>query len=219
MREMVVLGVRVSVPGNEVVVVLGEPGGTVVLPIVIGPREGAAIASAQAGLVPPRPLTHDLLVSILQTLGATVVEVRVTRVVDGIFHAELVLSAGQVVDARPSDAIAVALRVHCPVLCEDDLLEVAGVPVADAGLETAEDQGEMASELEEFRAFLAEVEPEDFGRPAGEGEPATGPDDAAPGPDDLPGADDAPGPGTTGDDADGPGPDPEAGPARGPGAG
>ncbi len=181
MREMVVLGVRVSVPGNEVVVVLGEPGGDLVLPIVIGPREGAAIASAQAGLVPPRPLTHDLLVSILNKLGVRVVEVRVTHVLHGIFHAELVLGNGAVVDARPSDAIAIALRAHCPVLCEESLLALAGVPVEDAGLDASE-VGEAgaasgtpppaASEaspevLEEFRAFLEGVEPEDFENPGG----------------------------------------------------
>ncbi|GAA4424888.1 bifunctional nuclease family protein [Georgenia halophila] len=187
MREMVVLGVRVSVPGNEVVVVLGEPGGSRVLPIVIGPREGAAIASAQAGLVPPRPLTHDLLVSVLEHLGAAVTEVRVTQVIDGIFHAELVLSGGQVVDARPSDAIAVALRSKCAVLCDEDLLSVAGVPVEEAGLEQEEAQALPAGEtgaavMEEFRAFLEGVEPEDFAtdEPPAEDGPG-GPTDDEPG--------------------------------------
>ena len=193
MREMVVLGVRVSVPGNEVVVVLGEPGGDLVLPIVIGPREGAAIASAQAGLVPPRPLTHDLLVSILDRLGVRVLEVRVTHVLHGIFHAEVVLSGGAVVDARPSDAIAIALRARCSVLCEESLLALAGVPVEDAGLDAAEiaeaagpagsagarSAGEAPEVLEEFRAFLAGVEPEDFGDPGQPpkrgGEPDKGP--------------------------------------------
>ncbi|WP_448072038.1 bifunctional nuclease family protein [Georgenia yuyongxinii] len=189
MREMVVLGVRVSVPGNEVVVVLGEPGGDLVLPIVIGPREGAAIASAQAGLVPPRPLTHDLLVAILDRLGVKVVEVRVTHVLHGIFHAELVLGGGAVVDARPSDAIAIALRAHCPVLCEESLLALAGVPVEDAGLDASEvgeagaasgtppSRAEASPEvLEEFRVFLEGVEPEDFedqdgnAPPGGEGD-------------------------------------------------
>ncbi|MFD1507672.1 bifunctional nuclease family protein [Georgenia yuyongxinii] len=187
MREMVVLGVRVSVPGNEVVVVLGEPGGDLVLPIVIGPREGAAIASAQAGLVPPRPLTHDLLVSILDRLGVKVVEVRVTHVLHGIFHAELVLGGGAVVDARPSDAIAIALRAHCPVLCEESLLALAGVPVEDAGLDASEvsEAGaasgtpparaeESPEVLEEFRVFLEGVEPEDFEDPGGNEPPAGG---------------------------------------------
>ncbi|MPV36747.1 bifunctional nuclease family protein [Georgenia subflava] len=183
MREMVVLGVRVSVPGNEVVVVLGEPGGARVLPIVIGPREGAAIASAQAGLVPPRPLTHDLLVSILDRLGVTVSEVRVTQVVHGIFHAELVLSGGQIVDARPSDAIAIALRARCPVLCEETLLTLAGVPVEEAGLDEAEEeqpQADLTAQgapevMEEFRAFLEDVEPEDFAAPGENDDDGPGP--------------------------------------------
>lgn len=168
MREMVVLGVRVSVPGNEVVVVLGEPGGGRVLPIVIGPREGAAIASAQAGLVPPRPLTHDLMVTVLERLGVTIQQVRITKVLHGIFHAELVLGGGQVIDSRPSDAIAIALRVPCPVLCDEDLLEVAGVPVEEAGLDVAEEtRTELHAQstpevIAEFQAFLEEVEPDDF---------------------------------------------------------
>ncbi|UNX53159.1 bifunctional nuclease family protein [Georgenia sp. TF02-10] len=174
MREMVVLGVRVSVPGNEVVVVLGVPGGDVVLPIVIGPREGAAIASAQAGLVPPRPLTHDLLMNVVKRLGASVTQVRVTKVEDGVFYAELVLSGGVVVDSRPSDAIALALRAGCPVLCAEDLLAVAGVPVRDAGLEVTEEGPENSREMEEFREFLARVEPEDFADP-GEGGGPEGP--------------------------------------------
>ncbi|WP_164737227.1 bifunctional nuclease family protein [Georgenia sp. SYP-B2076] len=214
MREMVVLGVRVSVPGNEVVVVLGEPGGDLVLPIVIGPREGAAIASAQAGLVPPRPLTHDLLVSILDRLGVRVLEVRVTRVLHGIFHAEVVLSGGAVVDARPSDAIAIALRAHCAVLCDESLLALAGVPVEDAGLDateiaeaaggggTAGGRGAESPEvLEEFRAFLAGVEPEDFGEP---GPPPK--HEGEPGPERGPGRSDrggTPGEGPTGEDAGG----------------
>lgn len=174
MRKMMVLGVRVSVPGNEVVVVLGEPGGVVVLPIVIGPREGAAIASAQAGLVPPRPLTHDLLVSILDRIGVKLVEVRVTHVLHGIFHAAIVLDGGVIIDARPSDAIAIALRAHCPVLCEESLLALAGVPIEEAGLdpEEAEAQGareEPAALMEEFREFLEDLEPEDFGEPEGPG--------------------------------------------------
>jgi bifunctional DNase/RNase len=183
MREMVVLGVRVSVPGNEVVVVLGEPGGTRVLPIVIGPREGAAIASAQAGLVPPRPLTHDLLVSILEHLGVGVKEVRVTQVVHGIFHAELVLSGGQVIDARPSDAIAIALRAHCPVLCDETLLTLAGVPMEEAGLDQADEEAVQAPAapapevMEEFRTVLEGVEPEDFAIKPQEGNAGGSPDE------------------------------------------
>jgi bifunctional DNase/RNase len=153
MREMDVLGVRVSIPENEVVVVLADRGGPVVLPIVIGPREGASIASAQAGIVPERPQTHDLLVSVLTHTGLRLVEVRVTSLQAGTFHAELVLSNGQRIDSRPSDAIALALRAHCPVLCEEEVLTSAGIV-----MET-DDDGEV---VEEFRTFLEHVQPEDF---------------------------------------------------------
>lgn len=154
MREMDVLGVRVSIPENEVVVVLAaKEGGRVVLPIVIGPREGASIATAQAGIVPERPQTHDLLVSVLHAAGLTLTEVRVTSLDAGTFHAELVLSSGQVVDSRPSDAIALALRAQCPVLCDETVLTSAGM------LMDAEDEADVVAD---FQSFLENVEPEDF---------------------------------------------------------
>ncbi|MFC4555081.1 bifunctional nuclease family protein [Georgenia faecalis] len=153
MREMDVLGVRVSIPENEVVVVLADRVGPIVLPIVIGPREGASIASAQAGIVPQRPQTHDLLVAVLAATGVRLDEVHVTSLESGTFHAELLLSNGHRVDARPSDAIALALRVHCPVLCEEDVLTAAGV-----AMET-DDDGEV---VEQFRHFLEHVDPADF---------------------------------------------------------
>ena len=153
MREMDVLGVRVSIPENEVVVVLAARGGPVVLPIVIGPREGASIATAQAGIVPERPQTHDLMMTLLAATGLSLVEVRVTSLEAGTFHAELVLSSGRRIDARPSDAIALALRAPCPVLCEDAVLNIAGVVM---------DGDEGGEVVEEFRQFLETVEPEDF---------------------------------------------------------
>ncbi len=154
MREMDVLGVRVSIPENEVVVVLAaKDGGRVVLPIVIGPREGASIATAQAGLVPERPQTHDLFISVLEATGLRLDEVHVTSLEQGTFHAELVLSSGTRVDSRPSDAIALALRARCPVLCEEEVLTTAGV------IMDAEDEAEVVAD---FQAFLEDVEPEDF---------------------------------------------------------
>lgn len=154
MREMDVLGVRVSIPENEVVVVLAvRDEGRVVLPIVIGPREGASIATAQAGIVPERPQTHDLFISLLDATGVRLEQVHVTSLEEGTFHAELVLSSGQHVDSRPSDAIALALRARCPVLCDEGVLTAAGV-VMDA-----EDEAEVVAD---FQAFLENVEPEDF---------------------------------------------------------
>ena len=151
---MDVLGVRVSIPENEVVVVLSaRDSGRVVLPIVIGPREGASIATAQAGITAERPQTHDLFVALLATTGITLDEVHITKLEGGTFYAELVLSSGQRVDARPSDAIALALRSHCRVLCEEKVLDAAGV-VMDS-----EDEADVVAD---FQSFLENVEPEDF---------------------------------------------------------
>lgn len=150
---MDVLGVRVSIPDNEVVVVLADRSGPVVLPIVIGPREGASIATAQAGITPERPQTHDLMMSLLEMAGLVLTEVRVTRLEEGTFHAELVLSSGSSVDARPSDAIALALRAKCPVKCAESVIESAGVVME------AEEDTEI---VEQFKTFLEEIDPEDF---------------------------------------------------------
>lgn len=153
MIPMDVVGVRLHLPDNEIVVVLAEQGGSRLVPILVGPREGGAIASAQAGVVPPRPLTHDLLRDVLATLGVDLVRVEIVALLDGVFYASLVLSTGQTVDSRASDAIALALRTDSPVLCAADVVDQAGVTLGD---EDAEE------EVERFRAFLDEVTPEDF---------------------------------------------------------
>src|SRR5690625_4862612 len=153
MREMDVLGVRVSIPDNEVVVVLADKVGPIVLPIVIGPREGAAIATAQAGIVPERPQTHDLMMSLLEMMGQTITEVRATKLDEGTFFAEIQLSSGKVIDARPSDAIALALRANCPVKCAETVIDTAGV------IMEAEEDNKI---VEEFKTFLEDLDPEDF---------------------------------------------------------
>lgn len=152
--EMQVLGVRRQVPLDQVVVLLLDAEGGRVLPIVVGLGEGQAIAAGQAGVVPPRPMTHDLLVSVLRSSGADVERVEIVALVDGVFHAELVLGDGRRIDSRASDAIAVAVRLHSPVLCDRDVL-------AESGLEV-QDQNNEEDEVEEFRAFLESVSADDF---------------------------------------------------------
>ena len=158
MLKMDVLGVRARIPDNEVVVILAETEGARVVPIVIGPREGAAIASAQAGLVPPRPQTHDLFMNTLTALGRRVEEVRVVDLVDGTFHAELVLDGGLVIDSRASDAIAMAVRAGCDVLCAEHVVDAAGVLIE----EDEEDEEDEEQAVEEFKTFLEGISPEDF---------------------------------------------------------
>jgi bifunctional DNase/RNase len=154
--------VRVEMPSNSPVVLLRDREDGRYLPIWVGAAEATAIAYAQQGIVPPRPLTHDLLRDVLGALGAEVTEVRITALEDGVFYAVLVFADGLEVSARPSDAIALALRVDAPIKGAPEVLEAAGVELPD---EESEPTGETPAEdeVEEFRAFLEQVQPEDFG--------------------------------------------------------
>ena len=153
MKRMEVLGVRVEMPSNQPIVLLREVEGDRYLPIWIGATEATAIAYVQQGVVPPRPLTHDLLKDVIDALDRSLTEVRITRLEDGVFFAELHLSEGVVVSARPSDAIALALRMSSPIEVDDAVLDEAGVIIPD----------EEEDEVERFREFLDQVTPEDFG--------------------------------------------------------
>lgn len=148
-----VVGVRTHLPDDEIVVLLLDPDAALLVPILIGPTEASAIASAQAGIVPPRPMTHDLLHDALLAAGAPVLRVEITRLEDGVFHAALVLASGHHVDSRASDAIAVALRFGCPVLCSAEVVALAGVEVRPSNEE---------EEVSQFREFLDHVSAEDF---------------------------------------------------------
>ena len=152
MREVDVVGVRVEMPSNQPIVLLREVEGDRYLPIWIGAVEATAIAFAQQGVVPPRPLTHDLMKDLIDALGNELTEVRITEMKDGVFYALLVLSSGAEVSARPSDSIALALRTGARITCADEVL-------ADAGVEVPE---EDEDEVEKFREFLDSVSPEDF---------------------------------------------------------
>jgi bifunctional DNase/RNase len=140
-------------PSNQPIVLLREVEGDRYLPIWIGATEATAIAYVQQGVVPPRPLTHDLLKDVIDALDRSLTEVRITRLEDGVFFAELHLSEGVVVSARPSDAIALALRMSSPIEVDDAVLDEAGVIIPD----------EEEDEVERFREFLDQVTPEDFG--------------------------------------------------------
>ncbi|NNH06917.1 bifunctional nuclease family protein [Cellulomonas fimi] len=152
--QVEVVGVRQHLADDEIVVLLLDPESELLVPILIGATEASAIASAQAGIVPPRPMTHDLLRDVLVATGSGLTRVEITRLQDGVFHAELVLSTGPRVDSRASDAIALALRFGCPVMCAAEVVAVAGVEVRATPTE---------QDLERFRRFLDVVTPEDFG--------------------------------------------------------
>lgn len=145
------------------------------LPIFIGGPEAASIALALSGQEPPRPVTHDLFAALLETLDVTVDHVEVTEVRDGTFLAELAVrgpSGGRRLDSRPSDAIALAVRVHAPMYVSDEVLDEAGAIVSEVSEEALEEEGPddevIDDEVARFRSFLEELEPGAF--QAGEGD-------------------------------------------------
>lgn len=155
MRELEVVGVRVELPTNQPVVLLREVGGVRNLPIWIGAVEASAIAQAQQGVSGPRPLTHELFVTVVGELGDSLDQIRIVDVSEGVFYAELVFGSGVVVSSRPSDSIALALRADVPIMCAEAVLEAAAIG------SLAEEADE---EIERFREFLDTVDPEDFER-------------------------------------------------------
>jgi bifunctional DNase/RNase len=152
MRELEVIGVRVEMPSNQPLVLLRETQGERYLPIWIGAVEASAIALAQQGSASPRPLTHELIARIIEELGDELDVVRIDDVADGVFFATLSFTSGASVSARPSDSIALALRLGTRIEASEAVLDEAGMM-----LPADEDE-----EIEKFREFLEEIEPEDF---------------------------------------------------------
>jgi hypothetical protein len=148
--EMVVESVRVHMLSSRHVVILKETGRDRYLPIWIGPWEASAIAMKLQGLTPERPLTHDLFATTLEELGVKVERVVISDLADETFHARLVLAGpGKVVevDARPSDALALAVRTGVRIFAADSVLDQAALG-ADNGLEDDDDGGEAGALLE-----------------------------------------------------------------------
>ena len=162
MRPVELVGVHIEVPANTPMMLLQEvDGDRRLLPIYIGHPEAAAIHHALEGLEPPRPLTHDLLLTVLEELGGSLREIAVTEVRDHTFIAELHLDASDgtelVVSSRPSDAVALAVRRQVPIVASNELLDEAGqVPETDDG-----ESGE-AEIIDEFKDFIESVNPDDF---------------------------------------------------------
>ncbi len=152
MREMDVVGIRFEEPEYAPVLVLRERDGGRYVPIWIGAAEAASISLRQQGVQPSRPLTHDLLATILETFSHPLERVEIVGVSEGTFLAELVFDAGQRVSARPSDAVALALRTSSPVLVSREVLDEVGISLTEGGEE----------EVEAFREFLDQVSADDF---------------------------------------------------------
>jgi len=159
MRRVEVEGVRVQAPSNQPVVLLRDFEESQVLPIWIGAVEASAIAFAQQGVQPPRPLTHDLFTDVIAAFGEELTEVHIDSLRESVFYATLNFASGIQVGARPSDAIALALRCDAVILVADEVMAQAAVDLP------AEDQ-----EVEKFREFLDHVSAEDFGTDLGDEE-------------------------------------------------
>lgn len=161
MIELQLVGVRVELPTNQPIVLLKEREGERYLPIWIGPVEATAIALGMQGIETQRPMTHDLMRDLLQGLGITVERIVITELREGTFYAEIQMSQNGdavSVSSRPSDALALAVRMNLTIFASEDVLEEASIAVKDD-----EDQEEDAEkEVERFREFLEEVTPEDF---------------------------------------------------------
>jgi len=150
--ELSVVGVRVELPSQQPIVLLKEVDGDRYLPIWIGAVEATAIAFAQQGVVTARPMTHDLMRDLLAAFDRPLRTVTVTDLREGVFHAELGFDGLPGVSARPSDAIALALRTGATLRGEEAVLAEAGIAIPD----------EQEDEVEKFREFLDTINPEDF---------------------------------------------------------
>jgi len=157
--ELQLVGVRVELPTNQPIVLLKEREGERYLPIWIGPVEATAIALGMQGIETLRPMTHDLMRDLLQGLGISVDRIVITELREGTFYAEIQMSQNGTtvaVSSRPSDALALAVRMDLTIFANEDVLEEASIAVKDDQEEDPE------KEVERFREFLEQVTPEDF---------------------------------------------------------
>ena len=163
MVEMHLSAVRVELPTNVPILLLQEASGDRTLPIYIGRPEAEAIAGALQGVQTKRPMTHDLMRDILTELGVVLDHVVITELKDQTFYAELRLRRGgtnYVVSARPSDAIALAIRAGATIYAEEALLDAEGIVITQRD-ETA-DSADGEELVAQFHEFLEGIRPEDF---------------------------------------------------------
>lgn len=147
--------------GNRTLVLLRDAERTRVLPIWIGPMEAVAIALELDGRQAPRPLTHDLLVNILNELEVKLIRVVVSDFRDSTFFATLTISdknGVRHIDARPSDAIALALRTHADIFVEDEVIRQTGIPLEEGSADASPEEEEESSErIQRFMKLIEGV--------------------------------------------------------------
>ena len=127
--QLQVLGLSASPASNNAyALILKEMNGNRRLPIIIGAFEAQAIALEMEGVVPPRPMTHDLLKSLIDSLGTYLSEVFINELKEGTFYAQLVFEDSDLeIDARPSDAIALAVRCNAPIYISSEIIDETGI--------------------------------------------------------------------------------------------
>lgn len=155
MFEMEVHGVNLDMLTNQPVIILKDLKSNRFLPIWIGQFEATAILMEVQGIRPSRPLTHDLLKTVIDTLKAQVNRIVINDLKEGTFYAQIHMSidsSSLQIDARPSDAIALAVRTNAPIFADESVLDQAAIT----------NEGGEEEEIERFREFLENVKPEDF---------------------------------------------------------
>ena len=161
MVEVEIDSIRVSLMSQQRIVILKELDSERFLPIWIGPYEAEAITLSLNEVEVVRPLTHDLLRNIINDLGAQVLRVNITELRDDVFYARIILQVnGQEmeIDSRPSDAIALAVRVHVPVFVDDEVMEAASTE-PEEDIEAEMPEGEESEErLEVFKNFVESLD-------------------------------------------------------------
>ena len=159
MQEMLIYGVSFDMVGKQPIVLLRTLDGTKFLPIWIGHPEAAAILMKLQGTPTPRPMTHDLVTDMLGELNASVSKVSVTELRENTFYAQITLQVNGSeieIDSRPSDAIALAVRADAKIFVADEVIDDSAIEFN----QEPEDSGEV---IDEFKKFLENVTPEDFG--------------------------------------------------------
>ena len=162
--EMQVDSIRVHMPSGQHVVILKDHAAERYLPIWIGIYEANAIALKITGITPERPITHDLMTNIFTEMGASLTSVEVSSLSSDVFYARIFMAVDGKsldIDARPSDAIALAVRAEVPILVSDDVLERAGVTPDSEMEESSEESGEPTI----FKELVNSMELPDLGNP------------------------------------------------------
>ncbi|MBE9095814.1 MAG: bifunctional nuclease family protein [Microcoleus sp.] len=167
MIEMKVAGIALDAATRSPIVLLRDATERRALPIYIGQEQAKAIISALEGNKPPRPLTHDLMVAFLEAWSITLERIVIHSLQDNTFYAVLIVRQGEVkkeLDARPSDAIALALRTNTPIWVMEEVVADASIPV---------DRDADEAERRAFREFISNLRPEDLIKRSGLGQGET----------------------------------------------